>query len=62
MISIGNLKTESVKERQLEGRRLQIMQRRGEHQSHCIETYRDIETNVAGYEGRDIFEENHRMQ
>jgi hypothetical protein len=39
-----------------------VKERRGEHQLHFIETFRDAETKVVGYERRVSFKENHRFQ
>jgi hypothetical protein len=35
---------------------------RGEHQLHFIETFRESETKLIGYERRVSFEENHKIQ
>ena len=37
-------------------------ERRGEHQSYFIETFREVETKLVGYEIRVSFEENHKFQ
>lgn len=39
-----------------------VEERRGEHQLHFIEMFRDTETRVVGYERRVSFEENHRIE
>ena len=38
------------------------LKRRGEHQLHFIETFRDAETKVVGCESRVGFDENHMIQ